>query len=127
MIFADWDGDILVDVERNDQALREYVDDVVVAVGTVVEVDAKRVLPLLGLENVVSVRSVKDEALEIQFADAFDSGTNFEVGIEIVTDAVLAFEEADLGVEVRADSSMVAYQFQPVALVMETAAEVGLS
>lgn len=45
----------------------------------------------------------------------------------VVANAILTFEEADLGVEMRPDFSVVADQLQPIALIMEHAAEVCLA
>jgi hypothetical protein len=71
----------------------------------------------------MSVRSVEDESLKVQFAYAFDLRSHFEVGIEVVTNAILTFEKAYLRIEVRPDLSVI----QPIALIMEHAAEVRLT
>src|ERR1700745_3879458 len=107
VVFANRNGDILVDVEGRDQALREDIDNVIVTVRTVVKVDSECVLPLLCLQHMVRVKSMKHEPFKLQFADGLDFRTNFEIGVEVVTDTVLPFEKADLGVEVRSDFSMV--------------------
>src|ERR1700757_3296083 len=118
VVFTDWNGNVLVDVEGRDETLSEDIDYVVVAVRAVVEINAKRVLPLLGLQNMVSVGSVEYESFKIQFPYTLDVGSHFEVGIEVVANAILTFEEADLGVEMRPDFSVVADQLQPIALIM---------
>src|SRR6266576_6404411 len=68
VVFADWNGNVLVNVERLSQQLRENVDDIVVAIGPVVEFDPKGVLPLLCLENMASIGRVKNESFEVQLA-----------------------------------------------------------
>src|SRR5712671_459136 len=118
VIFPNRNGNRLVEVERNDQALSENVHDVVVAIGTIIEVDAKCVLPLLRLQHMVSIGSMKHESFKVQFTHALDPGPKLEVGIEVVANAVLAFEEAHLGIKVRPNFSMVADQLQPVTLVV---------
>src|SRR5438309_2033828 len=120
VIFPNGNGNLLVEVERNDQALSENVHDVVVAIGTIIEVDAKRVLPLLCLQYMMSIGSMKHESFKVQFTHALDPGPNFEVGIEIVANAVLTFEESHLGIKVRRNFSMVTDQLQPVTLVVKT-------
>ena len=70
VVFADWNEKILVDVERCRQPLGEDVHNVVVTVRAVVEFDTKRVLPLLRLENVVSIGRVKNEAFKVKLAYA---------------------------------------------------------
>src|SRR5260370_8238182 len=114
VIVTNGNGNILVEVERNDQALSENVHDVVVAIGTIIEVDAKCVLPLLRLQHMVSIGSMKHESFKVQFTHALDPGPNLEVGIEVVANAVLAFEEAHLGIKVRPNFSMVTVHLQPL-------------
>src|SRR5216684_7154578 len=127
MIFANGNGNILVEVERNDQALREDVHNVVVAIGAIIEVDAKRVLPLLRLQHMVSIGCMKHESFKVQLTHTLDSGPNLEVGVEIVANAVLTLEESHLGIEVRPNLSMGADQLQPVTLVVEAAANISLA
>ncbi len=43
------------------------IDNVVVTIRTVVEFDTKCVLPLLYLENMMSVRGVEYESFKVQF------------------------------------------------------------
>src|SRR5215472_5420697 len=64
---------VFVDVEGRNDSLCKHIHDVVVSVGATVEFGAECTLPLLGLQNAVSVRRMKHETFEIQFADA----TNF--------------------------------------------------
>ena len=65
VVFPNWNEEVLVDVEGLDQALGKDIHDVVIAVRAVVELDPERVLPLLRLQNVTSIRCIKNEALEI--------------------------------------------------------------
>ena len=127
VILANGNGHLLVEVERNDQALGEDVHNVVVAIGAIVEVDAKCVLPFLRLQHMASIGGMKDEAFKVQLTHVLDPGSNFEVGIEVVADAVLAFEEAHLGIKVWPNFSMVTDQLQPVTLVVEATAKIGLA
>src|SRR5215470_710094 len=75
----------------------------------------------------VSVGSVEHESFKIQFADGLNLRTDFEVRIEVVTNTILAFEEPDLGIEMRSNLSMVTNEFQPIALIMDNTAEIGLA
>lgn len=58
VVFANRNESVLVDIEWSGEALREHVNDVV-AIRTIVELNAKRVLPNLRFENVLGIRSVK--------------------------------------------------------------------
>lgn len=53
---------VAVNVERFSEALSEYVDDIIVAIRAVVELDTKRALPFLGLQDVLAVGSVEEKA-----------------------------------------------------------------
>src|SRR6266851_4132127 len=127
VIFANGNGNILVEVERNDQALGKDVHNVVVAIGAIVELDAKRGLPLLRLQHMVSIGCMKHEAFKVQLTHPLDPGPNLEVGIEIVANAVLTFKESHLRIKVRPNFSMVADQLQPVTLVVKTTAKISLA
>src|SRR5439155_26594499 len=100
VILANGNGHLLVEVERNDQALGEDVHNVVVAIGVIVEVDAKCVLPFLRLQHMASMGVMKDEVFKVQITYVLVLGSNFEVGIEVVSDAFLTFAEAHLGIKV---------------------------
>lgn len=84
VIFADGNGNILVDIEGCDQRLRENIDNVVIGIGAVVELGAKRVLPLLRLQHMVSIGSVDYESFKVQLAYTFNLGSHLEVGIEVI-------------------------------------------
>src|SRR5215469_44859 len=115
VILPDWDGNVLVQVERRSQSLGEYIHNVIVAIRPVIEIDAKRILPLLGLKDVAHVRSVEQETLKVELAYGFDARPSLEVGIEVVADAVLALEESHFGVEIWPDSTMIPQELEPVA------------
>ena len=50
----------------------EDVYEIIVAVGTVMKIDAEGPLPLLRLENMVSVRRMKQETLKVEVAHTAD-------------------------------------------------------
>src|SRR5215469_1845455 len=127
VMLPDRDGHVLVQVERRSQSLGEYIHDVIVAIRPIIEIDAKRILPLLCLENVAHVRSVKQETLKVELAHGFDARPSLEVSIEVVADAVLALKESHFRVEIRPDSTMIPQQVEPVAPVVEAAAPVSLA
>ena len=70
--------DILVDVKRRCDPLRKHVCDIVVGVSAVVELGAEGALPLLCGDLIVSIRCVENESLELQLADATESGPDLE-------------------------------------------------
>src|SRR5215469_15226512 len=119
--------DVLVDIEWSGDTLRKDIDNVVVAVGAVMEFDAKRVLPFLGLQNMFRVRSVKDEALKIELAHTAKFWPRLEVHICVVTDTVGTFQKADLGIEIGTDLAMLAKDFEPAILIIHASPKVGLS
>jgi len=51
-------------------------------------------LPLLRLEDMMSVRCVKDETLKVEFADATNLWPGLEVAFQVVAYTIGAFEEA---------------------------------
>ena len=59
MVLTCRDENVLVNIEWSDQSLYENVDEIIVAVGTVMKINAEGPLPLLCLENMVSVRRMK--------------------------------------------------------------------
>src|SRR5258708_24579520 len=74
VVFPYGDENVLVDVEWLGQPLGENVHDVFVAVGSIIELDTKGALPLLRLENVLSIGCVEDETFEIDLAYAAKLG-----------------------------------------------------
>src|SRR5215475_9131414 len=64
VIFTHWDRNVFINVKWCDQPLCEDVNDVVVGVGSIVELDAKRVLPLLCLEQTICERRVENKTLK---------------------------------------------------------------
>src|SRR5215469_6328333 len=127
MVLTYRDEDVFVNVERSGQPLRKHVHDVVIAIGTIIEFDAKCVLPFLGLQNMIRVRGVKNEALEIEFAHTTQFRPRLEGHIGIVADAVIAFEKSDFGIEIGADLTVLAKDLEPAILIIHTSPKVRLS
>src|SRR5438270_993014 len=127
VIFTNRNEDILVDVERGGKPLGEDVHDVVIAIRTIVEVNAKRVLPFLRLEDVVGVWRVKDKTLKVQFADASQLGSRFESHVPIVADAISALEKTDFRIKARTYFAVLPKYFQPGILIGDSGAEICLA
>ena len=106
--------------------MREHIHNVIVAIGAVVKFDAKRILPFLGLEQMVSKGRVKNKALEIQFADSAQFRSRLEIYVKVVTDAVCQLNKTNLGVEVAPDLSMIGEKDQPIILVSRAPAQTAL-
>ena len=106
--------------------MREHIHNVIVAIGAVVKFDAKRILPFLGLEQMVSKGRVKNKALEIQFADSAQFRSRLEIYVKVVTDAVCQLNKTNLGVEVGSNFPTLRQNFQPVGLIVKARADVGL-
>src|SRR5712691_3016344 len=126
VVETDWDHYLLVNIEWFNDALGEYIDNVIVAVGAIVEVGSERTLPFLCLERATRIGCVEDEPFEVQFAHAADFRSSFEIQIEKVAYAVGTFEEPHLWVEIRTDLAMTGKQVQPIALITEACTKVGL-
>src|SRR5262249_13261373 len=62
VVFANGNEDVLVDVEWFGEALGEDINDVVVAVGAIVELYAKGILPLLCLQHVGGIGRMEQES-----------------------------------------------------------------
>src|SRR5438128_12296907 len=126
VVFADRNENILVEVERGCEPLGKDVHNVVVAVRTVVEFDAKGVLPFLRLQNVVSVGRMKNKPFEVQLAHAVELRAQPEVHIEVVTDAIRSLYEPNLRIEIRPDLAVSGDYFEPVGLKIEPCAKLRL-
>src|SRR5260370_14834866 len=113
MVFTRWDENVLVNVERSGQSLDENVDEIIVAVGTVMKIDTESSLPLLCLENMVSVGRMKEETLKVEVAPAANFRARLEVHIDIVAYTISAPEKADFRVEIRIDFSVLSEYFEP--------------
>src|SRR6266567_7499892 len=106
MVLAHRNEDVLVDVEWSGETLCKDVHYVVVAIRAVIEFDAKRVLPFLRFENMIRVRGVENETFEIELAHSSQFWPRLEGHIGIITNAVVAFQEADFRIEVGTDLTM---------------------
>src|ERR1700730_6623654 len=127
MVFTRRDENVLVNVEGSDQSLYEDVDEIIVAVGTVMKINTEGTLPLLCLENMVSVWRMKEEAFKVEVAHTADFRARLEVHIDIVAYTISASEKADFRVEIGTDFSVLSEYFEPVRLVIEPHPQVGLT
>src|ERR1051325_2160629 len=100
MIQTNRNDDVLVNVERRTDPLRKYIRDIVVGVGPVVDLRAESPLPLLRLHHIVGVWRMKNEPLELQFADATEFRPCFESRISIFTVRIRSFDESQFGVKI---------------------------
>ena len=72
MVQAGRNEDVFVDIERRRDALDEDVVEVIIGVGPIMKVRAKRGLPLLRLTDTMRIRRVKEEGFKLQLADSGD-------------------------------------------------------
>src|SRR5713226_3832490 len=126
VVFAHRNKYALVDVKRRGQPLGEDVHNVIVTVGAVVEFDTKGALPLLCLENMVSVGCMEDKAFEVELAHTANFWSELEVAVQVIADAVGSFEKTHLRVEIRTNFPVLGEQFKPVGLVLESCSDIGL-
>src|SRR5260370_3595106 len=127
MIFTCRDENVLVNVERSDKSLYEDVYKIIVAVGTIMKIDAEGPLPLLCLENMVSVRRMKQETLKVEVAHAADFRARLEVHVGIIAYTISTPEKTDFGVEIRPHFSMLSEDFEPICLVIESCSKIRLT
>lgn len=127
MVFPNRNKDVLENVERGRETLCEYVHDVVVAVGAIIEFNTKRVLPFLGFENMVRVWGVEDEPFEIELTYTAQFWPWLEGHIGIITDAIVALEKSDFGIEVWPNLAVLAKNFEPAVLVGDASSKICLA
>src|SRR5215471_19505692 len=113
MIHPERNEDVLVDMEGRCNPLREYVDDVVVGIGAVVKLSAKRVLPFLRGDLADSVGSMKNKAFELQFTHCWNAGPQLEGQVAVGLVCVGQFHETNLWIEIRAGLSPLRNAFEP--------------
>src|SRR5439155_19325775 len=106
VVEAEWYHYMLVNIERFNDALGEYVHDVIVSVGAIVEVGSEGSLPFLCLERATRIGCVENKTFEVEFTHGADFRPRLKIRIDQVATAVGTFEEADLWVEVGANFAM---------------------
>src|SRR5215475_182251 len=127
VVEAIWNYHVLVDVERGEDTLRKHVHDVVVGIGTIVKFRAKRALPFLGLKHAVSIRSMKQEAFEVKFANSANPWPRFQSEIGVITNAVSTFEKTNFRVEIRTNLAPLGKKFDPAILVVYSCTQIRLT
>ena len=100
MVDARGDVNIAINVKWLGQTLGIDIDYVIVAVGTVVELDAKSALPFLGLQDVLRIGGVEEKAFKLDFTHTRKLRPRLDRGINVVAEAVVAFEKPDFWIEV---------------------------
>src|ERR1700756_1129504 len=104
--------------------LGEHVNDVVVRVGAVVEVGAESVLPFLCRDLAPRIRSMENESLELQLANALNLGSDFESHVSVSFIGIGPFNETYFGVEVCPDLSTLGNSVEPVRSVRQGSTDV---
>src|SRR5262245_27785333 len=112
-----WNEHVRVQVKRRRYALREDIGDVVIRVPPVVELCPKRILPLLGLHDIVRVRRMQDEAFELQLTNALDLRPDLESQICECLIGIGPFNKAYFGIEVWPDFPTLDDSVQPVRAI----------
>src|SRR5512146_401350 len=118
---------ILVQIERRSNALGKVVNDVIVGIGAVVEQGTEGRLPLLGLEHAAGVGGMEEKTFKIELAYAADAGPRFEIAVYVLRNAVIALQEADLGIEVAANLVFLGHEVEQVAAEGRRAAHIRLA
>src|ERR1017187_4008785 len=118
LIEPHWNIDVLIDVEGLRQALGEDINEVVIAVGAVVELDAKSGLPLLSLQHLLRVVGMKDESKKVQFAHSAEPGTRLQVDFGRIAQTGAALVKADFGIEIRTDLAVFPEKLKPIGVVV---------
>ena len=68
VVFTDRNKNILIDVKGRGKQLRKDVDNIVVGVGAIVKLRTEGVLPLLRLQDMFCVRSMKNKTFKLKLA-----------------------------------------------------------
>src|SRR5215467_243133 len=106
-------------MERRRNSLRKYIDDIVVGVGAVVKLSAKRVLPFLRGYLAGSVGRMKNKAFELQFTHSWNAGPHLEGQVAVGLVCVGPLHETNLWIEIRAGLPPLHNAFDPVGLIGE--------
>jgi hypothetical protein len=72
MVQARRNENVLVNIERRRDALDEDVIQVIIGVGPIIKVCAKRGLPFLRLTDAMRIRRIKEEGFKLQLANSGD-------------------------------------------------------
>src|SRR5262249_22186804 len=111
---------------RRNQTLGENVHDVIIGIGPIVELRAKRVLPLLRLKHMFGVWCMKNEAFKLNLAQPRRLWTCLNGPVQVIADAILSFNESYFRIKVRTDLATPRDQFKPVGLKIESRPQIGL-
>ena len=68
VVLANRNGNVFIDVEWLDQALRKNVHDIVVGIGSIIEFRTESGLPFLCLQDMFRIRRVKNETFKLNLA-----------------------------------------------------------
>ena len=118
---------VLVNMKWGCDSLCKNIYYVIIGISSVIKLGTNSVLPLLCLQNMLHVGSMKHETLKIQLPHAAKSRPRLEINIGVVTNAVLPFEKPNLGIEIRTDLAMLAKHFKPTILVVDSCSGIRLS
>ena len=91
------------------------------------EIGAKGCLPFLCRHCPLGIFwCMVDEALKVEFAHSCEFWAYLEVGVCKVTNAISPFKKSDSRVEIRADLPVIRCKIQPVGMVDQPRAKIGL-
>src|SRR5205814_621480 len=105
------------DIKRRRQTLNEVIDQIVVGIGAVVKERAKRGLPLLRLQNSMSVQLARVEPFKVQLADRTGLRTRRDLEIIEVRDQVRPVDEPGFRIEVGLNRRVTPLRLNQVAVV----------
>src|SRR4051812_10824917 len=99
VIIAGGQEHVFVNIEWFRQLLFKDVDNIVIGIRSVVKVSSKCRLPILRLEYMTGVWSMKQPGLKVQFTKSANSRPRLKGCIHEVTDTISALDEARFGIE----------------------------
>src|SRR5262249_32978908 len=117
VIDAQWDDDVLEDVEGRVEPLNKVVEEVVVRIGAIVKIGAKGGLPFLGLQDAVSVGLTGIEAEKVVFGDRAGFGAGRQMDLGEVGPQIGPVEKADLRAVVGLDGGMKINRLHQIAAI----------
>ena len=94
--------------------LREHIRNVIVGVGSIVEIGPERALPFLSGDFIARIGSVENLSFELQLAHTSDLRSYLESQIPVRFVGIYPFDESYFRVEVRACLTPLDDSVQPI-------------
>src|SRR5437870_7057743 len=118
VINARRNDDVLKDIERRRKALNKVVEQVVVRVGTIMEVCAKRRLPFLCLQYPMSIHVAAIETFKVIFANRSVFRPRRKLSVDRISDDVCTIYKSHFGIEIGLCANAKSFDLDQIAVVV---------